>query len=82
MSTVATTPVAKAQLYPMLRCLVALGRTVATTSALEDRRLRRDLTETYARLLDNVVVNLPKAADAEFWERGTGAVEGQAKVRF
>lgn len=68
-SAPATTPAAKAHLYPLLRCLTALAKTVATTSALEDKRLRRDLLDTYARVLDNVMVNLPRITEGNIWDR-------------
>lgn len=69
MSAAATTPPARVGLYPILRCLTALARIVASTSALEDRRLRRDLQEQYAKLIDNVMVNLSKVSEFEVWER-------------
>lgn len=54
----------------MLRCLTALGKIVSTTSALEDRRLRRDMQETYVKLLDAVLSNSSKLGDSAIWERG------------
>lgn len=42
----------KAQLFPMLRCHTTVGELICTTSAFDDRRLRRDLTENYVRLVD------------------------------
>lgn len=59
----ATTPIAKAQLYPLLRCLTVLSRIVITTSALEDRRLRRDLQDVYPKVLDAVASNISKVSD-------------------
>lgn len=58
------------QLFPILRCLTILGQIVSTTSALEDRRLRRDLQDTYVKLLDIVLSNSSKLGDSAIWERG------------
>jgi hypothetical protein len=68
----AGTPQERVSLYPMLRCVDTLAQAVATTSALEDKRLRRDLQETYARLIDVVVTNLPRAT-VDIWERSSTA---------
>lgn len=51
---VSSTPAGRTQLFPAFRCLTALVQIVASTSALEDRRLRRDVQETYIKLLDLV----------------------------
>ncbi|ORY25817.1 Dopey, N-terminal-domain-containing protein [Naematelia encephala] len=67
----AGTPSAKAELYPLLRCLTTLARTVSTTSALEDRRLRRELQDTYAKVLDIVVATASRINDAPIWKRGS-----------
>jgi hypothetical protein len=65
----------KAQLYPVLRCLTIVCKTVSTTSALEDRRLRRDLQDVYLRLLDGVVSNASKSAESALWKRDTSNPE-------
>lgn len=59
----------KAQLYPVLRCVTIVCKTVSTTSALEDRRLRRDLQDVYLKLLDGVVTNANKSAESALWRR-------------
>lgn len=59
----------KAQLYPVLRCITVVCKTVSTTSALEDRRLRRDLQDVYLKLLDGVVSNATKSAESALWTR-------------
>lgn len=59
----------KAQLYPILRCVTIVCKTVSTTSALEDRRLRRDLQDVYLKLLDGVVTNATKSAESAMWKR-------------
>ncbi|KAK8861427.1 hypothetical protein IAR55_002246 [Kwoniella newhampshirensis] len=64
----------RTQLLAVLRCLTVLALTVSKTSALEDRRLRRDLQDTYAKVLDLVVTNAPRIADGGLWEREGGQV--------
>lgn len=59
----------KLQLFPVLRCVTIVCKTVSTTSALEDRRLRRDLQDVYLKLLDGVVSNAAKAAESALWRR-------------
>lgn len=65
-----SSPNAKAQLFPVLRCLTILGHIVSTTSALEDKRLRRDLQDTYVKVLDAVVTNSSRVGDSASWRRG------------
>lgn len=60
---------ARVQLFPVLRILTVLGQIVSTTSALEDRRLRRDLQETYVKILDAVLSGVAKGGEATSWER-------------
>nr|XP_018264586.1 uncharacterized protein I303_02758 [Kwoniella dejecticola CBS 10117]OBR86744.1 hypothetical protein I303_02758 [Kwoniella dejecticola CBS 10117] len=60
---------ARVQLYLVLRCLTALALTVSKTSALEDRRLRRDVQDTYSKVLDLVVTNASKIAEIGLWSR-------------
>ena len=76
----ASTPVAKAQLYPVLRCLTMLCKSVSTTSALEDRRLRRELQEVYPKLLDAVVVNAVKTGEVYSWTRSQGKAPASSKA--
>ncbi|WVR03947.1 hypothetical protein IAU60_000946 [Kwoniella sp. DSM 27419] len=60
---------ARSQLFPTLQCLNTLGVTVSKTSALEDRRLRRDLQDTYTKITESMVLNASKIADAGMWTR-------------
>lgn len=64
-----STSTGKVQLYPILRCVTALSKTVSSTSALEDRRLRRDLQDVYMKLLDGVVTNVSRSSDVTTWRR-------------
>jgi hypothetical protein len=59
----------KAHLYPVFRCVTTLCKTVSSTSALEDRRLRRDLQDVYSKLLDSVVQNASRSAETAGWKR-------------
>lgn len=74
-------PSARMLLFPVLRCLTMLGKIVSTTSALEDRRLRRDLQETYVKVLDAVLSNAVRLGDSALWQRGNptiGAMDEKA----
>lgn len=57
------------KLIVLCRCLTDLSLTISKTTALEDRRLRRDLQDTYAKALDLVVNNSLKMAEAGIWDR-------------
>lgn len=70
------TSTGKAQLYPMLRCVTSLCRIVASTSALEDRRLRRDLQDVYTKLLDGVVSTVSKTPEVTTWRRDSPRLDG------
>jgi hypothetical protein len=70
-------PSTKAQLYPVLRCVTTLCKIVSSTSALEDRRLRRDLQDVYLKLLDGVVSNAGRSAEIVVWKRETPRVDGE-----
>lgn len=69
---------ARMLLFPVLRCLTMLGQIVSTTSALEDRRLRRDLQETYVKVLDAVLSNASRLGDSALWQRGHSLNEEKA----
>ncbi|BGP07694.1 Protein dopey-1 [Rhodotorula toruloides] len=56
-------------LFPTLRCYTALAEKVSQTSALEDRRLRRDLQDTFIRLADATVQVAGRAAESGGWLR-------------
>ncbi|BGP31712.1 hypothetical protein JCM10296v2_003486 [Rhodotorula toruloides] len=56
-------------MFPTLRCYTALAEKVSQTSALEDRRLRRDLQDTFIRLADATVQVAGRAAESGGWLR-------------
>ncbi|KIR58136.1 hypothetical protein I314_06101 [Cryptococcus bacillisporus CA1873] len=64
-----TTAFTRSHLYSLLQCLNDLSLTILNTTALEDRRLRRDFQDTYAKALDLVVNNSLKIAEAGIWDR-------------
>jgi hypothetical protein len=70
-------PLTKAQLYPVLRCVTTLCKIVSSTSALEDRRLRRDLQDVYLKLLDGVVSNAGRSAEIVVWKREIPRLDGE-----
>lgn len=55
----------------VIRCFTALSEKVSQTSALEDRRMRRDLQETFLRLVDASVQLAGRAAEQGGWLRRT-----------
>ncbi|KAL0242321.1 hypothetical protein I308_105950 [Cryptococcus tetragattii IND107] len=67
--SITTTAFTRSHLYSLLQCLNDLSLTILNTTALEDRRLRRDLQDTYAKTLDLVVNNSLKIAEAGIWDR-------------
>ncbi|WVF67091.1 hypothetical protein IAT40_001836 [Kwoniella sp. CBS 6097] len=71
---------ARNQLLPVLQCLTTVALIVSKTSALEDRRLRRDLQDTYTKALDLVIANASKIAEAGIWVRAPLAGQDDAQV--
>ncbi|KAK7063885.1 dopey-N domain-containing protein [Favolaschia claudopus] len=65
----ASTKEFKPQTYPTLRCLTVLAEKITQTTAMEDRRIRKELQETFARLLDSCVVFVGRAYDQGSWIR-------------
>ncbi|KAJ7755024.1 Dopey, N-terminal-domain-containing protein [Mycena maculata] len=59
----------RAQTYPALRCLTVLAEKVTQTTAMEDRRIRKELQETFGKLLDSCVVFVGRAYDQGSWIR-------------
>jgi hypothetical protein len=49
------------------RCFTVLSEKVSQTSALEDRRMRRDLQETFIRLVDASVQLAGRAVESGVW---------------
>jgi len=57
------------QVFPVLRCVSILADKITQTTALEDRRIRKDLQETYGKLLDATVVSVNRSTDTNYWPR-------------
>ncbi|KAH7100146.1 Dopey, N-terminal-domain-containing protein [Auriculariales sp. MPI-PUGE-AT-0066] len=57
----------KQQLYPMLRCITILAEKIAMTTALEDRRIRKDLQDIYVKLVDQCVLMSGRSVDQRPW---------------
>ncbi|KDQ31322.1 hypothetical protein PLEOSDRAFT_1102291 [Pleurotus ostreatus PC15] len=61
----------RAQTYPTLRSLVVLADKVTQTAAMEDKRIRKDLQDTFSKLLDVCVVWVGRSFDQGSWIRRT-----------
>ncbi|KAK4703671.1 hypothetical protein P7C70_g2546, partial [Phenoliferia sp. Uapishka_3] len=56
-------------IFACLRCFTTLSEKVSQTSALEDRRMRRDLQETFIRLVDTSCQVAGRAVEQGGWPR-------------
>ncbi|PFH49049.1 hypothetical protein AMATHDRAFT_5245 [Amanita thiersii Skay4041] len=59
----------KIQNYPALRCLIVLADKVTQTTAMEDRRIRKEVQDTFGRLLDSCVAFAGRSFDQGSWIR-------------
>ncbi|KAI6048019.1 Dopey, N-terminal-domain-containing protein [Pisolithus marmoratus] len=59
----------RAQTYLVLRCLCVLGDKVTQTTAMEDRRVRKDLQEVFGKLLDACVTFTGRSSESASWIR-------------
>ncbi|KAL0565856.1 hypothetical protein V5O48_016166, partial [Marasmius crinis-equi] len=57
--------------FPALRCVTVLAEKVTQTTAMEDRRIRKELQEIYGKLLDSCVIFVGKSYDSGSWIRRT-----------
>ncbi|GAA5902657.1 hypothetical protein JCM8208_007031 [Rhodotorula glutinis] len=57
----------RALVFPTLRLFTTLSEKISQTSALEDRRLRRDLQETLVRLADAAIQVAGRASESGSW---------------
>ncbi|KAK0199079.1 Dopey, N-terminal-domain-containing protein [Armillaria mellea] len=57
------------QSFPTLRCLTVLADKLTQTTAIEDRRIRKDLQESFGKLLDSCVVYVGRSFDQGSWIR-------------
>ncbi|KAK7464504.1 hypothetical protein VKT23_006673 [Stygiomarasmius scandens] len=61
----------KPQTFPTLRCISVLAEKITQTTAMEDRRIRKDLQEVYGKLLDSCVTFVGRTYDSGGWIRRT-----------
>ncbi|KAG1886069.1 Dopey, N-terminal-domain-containing protein [Suillus subluteus] len=61
----------KIQVFLALKCLCVLGDKVTQTTAIDDKRIRKDLQETFGKLLDACVIFVGKSTDQPNWMRRT-----------
>ncbi|THV06503.1 hypothetical protein K435DRAFT_960479 [Dendrothele bispora CBS 962.96] len=61
----------KPQTFPTLRCVSVLAEKITQTTAMEDRRVRKDLQEVYGRLLDSCLAFVGRTYDSGGWIRRT-----------
>ncbi|KDQ63058.1 hypothetical protein JAAARDRAFT_53285 [Jaapia argillacea MUCL 33604] len=59
----------RAQVFPMLRCITVLGEKVTQTTAVEERRLRKDFQDIFGKLLDATVSMAGRSFDQNNWIR-------------
>ncbi|KAK0564187.1 hypothetical protein OC844_001830 [Tilletia horrida] len=60
----------RSAMFPCLRCLTVIGEKMSLTTALDDRRMRRDLQDAYAKLFDTCVLISGRSFDST-WIRRT-----------
>ncbi|KAK7025465.1 hypothetical protein VNI00_015993 [Paramarasmius palmivorus] len=61
----------KPQTFPTLRCVTVLAEKVSQTTAMEDRRIRKELQEIYGKLLDSCITFVGRSYDSGSWIRRT-----------
>ncbi|KAG8219398.1 Dopey, N-terminal-domain-containing protein [Butyriboletus roseoflavus] len=57
------------QVYLTLRCLCVLGDKVTQTTAMDDKRIKKDLQETFGKLLDASVTFVGRTTEPSSWIR-------------
>ncbi|KAF9270860.1 hypothetical protein L218DRAFT_952937 [Marasmius fiardii PR-910] len=63
--------------FPTLRCVTVLTEKITQTTAIEDKRIRKDLQEIYGKLLDSCVAFVGKTYDSGSWIRRTVVANGR-----
>ncbi|TDL26444.1 hypothetical protein BD410DRAFT_521497 [Rickenella mellea] len=59
------------QVFPVLKCLTVLAHKITRTSAIEDRKTRKDIQETFGKLLDACILIAGRSFDSGNWIRRT-----------
>ncbi|THH09322.1 hypothetical protein EW145_g2101 [Phellinidium pouzarii] len=61
----------RSQVFPVLRCTTVLALKIVQTTAIEDRKMRKDIQELYGKLLDACVLISGGSLDQGLWPRRT-----------
>ncbi|EJU02805.1 hypothetical protein DACRYDRAFT_94483 [Dacryopinax primogenitus] len=70
------------QVFPVLRCLTVLAERLAQSTALDEKRMRRDFLDVYVKLLDNCVLIAGRSFEQGNWmRRSTLSVDGLGKTQ-
>ncbi|KAG8988872.1 hypothetical protein FRB90_002518 [Tulasnella sp. 427] len=59
----------KRQVYPALRCFVCLSEKVSQTTAVEDRRTRKEMQDNFIKLSDTCILIAGRSFDQGHWIR-------------
>ncbi|KAF8588312.1 hypothetical protein K439DRAFT_1629769 [Ramaria rubella] len=59
----------KLQIFPTLRCITVLADKVTQTTAADDRRTRKELQDTFIKLVDNSILIAGRSFDQGTWLR-------------
>lgn len=59
----------KGQVFPTLKCFTELCDKISHTPALEDRRMRRDLHDTFVKLCDGSIQGVGRYTEGASWRR-------------
>ncbi|KAI0050603.1 hypothetical protein FA95DRAFT_1536117 [Auriscalpium vulgare] len=60
----------KNQVFPVLRCVSVLADKMIQTTAMEDRRIRKELQDSYGKLLDTIVLSVSRSDQTSWMRRG------------
>ncbi|CCO32759.1 Protein dopey [Rhizoctonia solani AG-1 IB] len=80
----ANVPAHRGQVFPALKCLIAAAEKQAMTTALDDRRTKKDLQDTMAKLIDACLHTSGRSVDGLASRKGTrealasGSANGRA----
>ncbi|CAA7265849.1 unnamed protein product [Cyclocybe aegerita] len=55
--------------FPALKCLGVLADKISQTTAMEDRKMRKELQDNYGKLLDSCIVYVGRSTDQGSWIR-------------
>ncbi|KIK97672.1 hypothetical protein PAXRUDRAFT_824668 [Paxillus rubicundulus Ve08.2h10] len=61
----------RVQTYLTLRCLCVLGDKVTQTTAMDDKRIKKDIQETFGKLFESCVTFVGRSSEPSSWIRRT-----------